>query len=135
MNGGDERPRTPLCVGGFEGDICPPPRTPSFREGSEGDVCPPARFCKGANWKVFPRPVSIWCPPAHKAITIFRSDLDGLCFERRCCTARFHCATRDFFWTTRAGARNPQHHPEITLFTDRCLNHYTTASFQRISLK
>jgi hypothetical protein len=35
---------------------------------------PPSGFCKAGKLECYPRPVSIWCPPAHKAITMFLAD-------------------------------------------------------------
>ena len=70
----------------FQRRCCPPwgwsvnrgtkgSRTPPLRGGGlRGDECPPSRFSKADELKFYPRPVSIWCPPAHKAITMFLSD-------------------------------------------------------------
>ena len=49
---------------------------------------------KLANWNGYPRSVSIWRPPAHKAITINLSDLyKSNIVTDDVCTARFLCAT------------------------------------------
>ena len=62
-----------------------PPATPPRihrAQGFKGDACPPwgthvpSGFSKAGKLECYPRPVSIWCPPAHKAITMFLADRD-----------------------------------------------------------
>ena len=47
----------------------------SLTSGSYVLLRPLSSFCKAAELNCFPQSVSIWRPPAHKAITINRSDL------------------------------------------------------------
>ena len=83
-----------------------PPATPPRihrAQGFKGDACPPwgthvpSGFSKAGKLECYPRPVSIWCPPAHKAITIFQADRDRSSIRMTAFTARFRCATRVFF--------------------------------------
>ena len=84
-------PATPPCIQcaeGFKGDACPPWGTHV-----------PSGFSKAGKLECFPRPVSIWCPPAHKAITMLLSDRSRSTIRITAFTARFLCATRDFFFS------------------------------------
>ena len=82
-------------------------------------ACRRGRFLKRPNWKDTGNP--------------FRSSDLGVMSP-----ARFLCAMPVNFWDYHdylPGNRTRHLHPEIAHFTDRCLNRYTTASIQRISLK
>jgi hypothetical protein len=91
----------------------------------------PSGFSKAGKLECYPRPVSIWCPPAHKAITIFQADRDRSSIRMTAFTARFRCATRVFFLPHRES--NSQ--VRIACFSCYPRNHCTTQPIQRISPK
>ena len=127
MNGEHKVPRTPPTRGRRT-----PPATPQRRGRGLMGRMPPSGFCKAGKLECYPRPVSIWCPPAHKAITMFLAD--------RCRSSIRITAFYGALPLRHAGFFSPPSGIELgssdcVCFFVRPSNHYTTPPIQRISPK
>ncbi len=107
---------------------------------------PLGRFCKAAELECYPRPVSIWCPPAHKAITMFLADRCRSSIRITAFYGALPLRHAGFFFSPIGNRTREFGLCVLSLlfsaffvlfcaFFVRPSNHYTTPSIQRISPK